>query len=236
MSSNITPHRALVSPEQRAALKGQTPCVLWFTGLSGAGKSTLSTLVDAALHSRGYHTFVLDGDNMRRRLCCDLGFSVADRTENIRRVAETARLMTEAGLITLTAFISPFRAERSLARSLFAPGRFIEIYVNAPLELVEQRDPKGLYRRARRGEIRDFTGIDSPYEAPEHPELVLDTARFSPECCVQTVLAYLEKKGFLHMSTTTALPEAPYAASAPGLPDAGSTARYRHHATAQSQP
>ena len=122
MSSNITPHRALVSPGQRAALKAQQPCVLWFTGLSGAGKSTLSTLVDAALYERGHHTFVLDGDNMRRRLCRDLGFSDADRTENIRRVAETARLMTEAGLIVLTAFISPFRSERALARSLFAPG------------------------------------------------------------------------------------------------------------------
>lgn len=198
MNNNIIPHQSLVTPEQRAALKRQRPCVLWFTGLSGAGKSTLSSLVDAALHKRGRHTFVLDGDNMRRRLCRDLGFSDADRTENIRRVAETARLMTEAGLIVLTAFISPFRSERMLARSLFAPGRFIEIYVNAPLELVEQRDPKGLYRRARRGEIRQFTGIDSPYEAPEQPELELDTARFSPEQCVRTVLAYLEEHGLLN--------------------------------------
>ena len=144
MTANITPYAALVRPEQRAALKAQRPCVLWFTGLSGAGKSTLSTLVDAALYRRGHHTFVLDGDNMRRRLCRDLGFSDADRAENIRRVAETARLMTDAGLIVLTAFISPFRSERELARSLFAPDSFVEIYVNAPLELVEQRDPKGL--------------------------------------------------------------------------------------------
>lgn len=201
MSSDITPYRALVRPDQRAALKAQQPCVLWFTGLSGAGKSTLSTLVDAALYERGYHTFVLDGDNMRRRLCRDLGFSDADRAENIRRVAETARLMTEAGLIVLTAFISPFRSERAMARSLFAPGRFVEIYVNAPLELVEQRDPKGLYRRARREEIRRFTGIDSPYEAPEHPEVELDTARFPPERCVRAVLAYLEEKGLLNPPT-----------------------------------
>lgn len=201
MTANITPYAALVRPEQRAALKAQRPCVLWFTGLSGAGKSTLSTLVDAALYRRGHHTFVLDGDNMRRRLCRDLGFSDADRAENIRRVAETARLMTDAGLIVLTAFISPFRSERELARSLFAPDSFVEIYVNAPLELVEQRDPKGLYRRARRGEIHRFTGIDSPYEAPLHPDVELDTARFPPEHCVAAVLAYLEQRGLLHPPT-----------------------------------
>ena len=201
MTANITPYAALVRPEQRAALKAQRPCVLWITGLSGAGKSTLSTLVDAALYRRGHHTFVLDGDNMRRRLCRDLGFSDADRAENIRRVAETARLMTDAGLIVLTAFISPFRSERELARSLFAPDSFVEIYVNAPLELVEQRDPKGLYRRARRGEIHRFTGIDSPYEAPLHPDVELDTARFPPEHCVAAVLAYLEQRGLLHPPT-----------------------------------
>ncbi len=174
---NIHRQAVDIGKPARAALKGQRPCVLWFTGLSGAGKSTIANLVEMALHAAGRHTYLLDGDNVRHGLNKDLGFTAADRVENIRRIAEVARLMADAGLIVLAAFISPFRAERRMARALLPAGEFIEIFVDAPIEIAEQRDPKGLYRKARRGEIPNFTGIDSPYEAPEAPEIRIDSAR-----------------------------------------------------------
>ncbi|KAF1705688.1 sulfate adenylyltransferase subunit CysN [Pseudoxanthomonas suwonensis] len=176
----------------RARIKGQVPKVLWFTGLSGAGKSTVANLVDKRLHALGYHTFVLDGDNVRHGLNRDLGFTDEDRVENIRRVAEVARLMADAGLIVLVSFISPFRAERRMARERFAPGEFIEVFVDVPLEVAEARDVKGLYRKARAGLIPNFTGIDSPYEAPEHPEVHLAADRQDPESMVEQVLAALD--------------------------------------------
>lgn len=164
----------------RADRKGQRPALVWFTGLSGAGKSTIANLVDRHLHADGFHTYLLDGDNLRHGLCADLGFSAADRTENVRRAAEVGRLMVDAGLIVLASFISPFRAERRLARTLVGAGEFIEVHVDAPLQVVEARDCKGLYAKARRGELRDFTGIDSPYEPPEAPELRLDASGAVP--------------------------------------------------------
>lgn len=175
----------------RARIKGQTPRVLWFTGLSGAGKSTIANLVDKRLHALGYHTFILDGDNVRHGLNRDLGFTDADRVENIRRVVEVAKLMTDAGLIVLVSFISPFRAERQMARERFAPGEFIEVFVDVPLAVAEARDVKGLYAKARAGQIPNFTGIDSPYEAPQAPELHLLAAQESTEQLVARVLAAL---------------------------------------------
>ncbi|THG85888.1 sulfate adenylyltransferase subunit CysN [Pseudomonas sp. A-1] len=175
----------------RAALKGQTPRMLWFTGLSGAGKSTIANLVERKLHALGRHTYLLDGDNVRHGLNRDLGFSEVDRVENIRRVAEVGRLMLDAGLITLVSFISPFRAERELARSLAGDGAFLEIFVDTPLALAEQRDPKGLYQKARRGELKNFTGIDSPYEPPLAPDLRIDTSGESAEAAAERIVAYL---------------------------------------------
>ena len=180
-----------VDKAARARIKGQVPKVLWFTGLSGAGKSTVANLVDKRLHALGYHTFILDGDNVRHGLNRDLGFTDEDRVENIRRVAEVARLMADAGLIVLVSFISPFRAERRMARERFAQGEFIEVFVDVPLAVAEARDVKGLYRKARAGLIPNFTGIDSPYEAPEHPELHLD-ATASPDLLMDQVLALLD--------------------------------------------
>ena len=170
-----------VSKANRAALKSQTPTVLWFTGLSGAGKSTVANLVEKRLISEGRHTYLLDGDNVRHGLNKDLGFTEADRVENIRRVAEVARLMADAGLIVLVSFISPFRDERRMAREMMEPGEFLEVFVDTPLEVVEARDVKGLYRKARSGELKNFTGIDSPYEAPEVPEIRIDTTAMTPE-------------------------------------------------------
>jgi bifunctional enzyme CysN/CysC len=176
----------------RAALTGQTPRVLWFTGLSGAGKSTVANLVEQRLHAMGRLTFLLDGDNVRHGLNKDLGFSEADRVENIRRVGEVAKLFTEAGLITLVSFISPFRSDRQMARDLFKPGEFVEIHVHAPLAVAEARDPKGLYKKARAGEIRNFTGIDSPYEEPQSPEILLNTDGADPEALADEVIRYLD--------------------------------------------
>ncbi|WP_298233776.1 sulfate adenylyltransferase subunit CysN [uncultured Azohydromonas sp.] len=186
-----------VDKQARALAKGQRPAVLWFTGLSGAGKSTIANLVEKKLHALGRHTYLLDGDNVRHGLNKDLGFTEADRVENIRRVAEVARLMADAGLIVMTAFISPFRAERQLARSLLAEGEFVEIHVDTPLEVAEERDVKGLYRKARRGELRNFTGIDSPYEPPEAPELRLNTVHTTPEQAADVVIAKLRELGFI---------------------------------------
>jgi bifunctional enzyme CysN/CysC len=181
----------------RTRLLGQKPAVIWLTGLSGAGKSTLANHLAMALHALGRAAYVMDGDNLRHGLCRDLGFTDADRAENIRRVAEVARLMADAGLIVITAFISPFRSERALARSLLAPGEFVEVHVDLPLSVAEARDAKGLYARARRGEIPHFTGIDSPYEAPEAPELRVDSAGFSAPAIAGQVLERLCELGVL---------------------------------------
>jgi len=195
---NIHRQHTDIDKTARAAMKGQTPCVLWFTGLSGSGKSTVANLVEQKLHALGHHTYLLDGDNVRHGLNRDLGFTEEDRVENIRRVAEMAKLMVDAGLIVLTAFISPFRSERRMARALFQPGEFVEVFMDTPLQLAEQRDPKGLYAKARRGELRNFTGIDSPYEPPEWPEVSLATAEASAEQMADRVLVYiLEQVGTL---------------------------------------
>ena len=194
---NIHHQHLDVDKAARSALKGQTPCVLWFTGLSGAGKSTIANLVEKRLLAMGRHTYLLDGDNVRHGLNKDLGFSETDRVENVRRVGEVARLMVDAGLIVLTAFISPFRAERALARSLLAEHEFLEIHVDTPLDVAEGRDVKGLYRKARRGELKNFTGIDSPYEAPETPALRVNTVACSAGEAADLVLALLKDRGLV---------------------------------------
>ncbi len=197
-ASNIHWQALDVDRSARARLKHQKPSVLWFTGLSGSGKSTIANLVEKRLYTRGRHTTILDGDNVRHGLNRDLGFTDADRVENIRRVAETAKLMADAGLIVLVSFISPFRSEREMARGLMPEGEFIEIFVDTPLEVAEARDPKGLYARARAGEIKNFTGIDSPYEPPESPELhLMNAGDASPEALAEEVIAYLEAHGRL---------------------------------------
>ncbi|HEV8690260.1 MAG TPA: sulfate adenylyltransferase subunit CysN [Ideonella sp.] len=196
-SHNIHMQHVDVDRAARASAKGQRPGVLWFTGLSGAGKSTIANLVEKKLAAMGRHTYLLDGDNIRHGLNKDLGFTEADRVENIRRVSEVARLMVDAGLIVLTAFISPFRSERAMARSLMGPGEFVEIHVDTPLSVAEDRDVKGLYKKARRGEIANFTGISSPYEAPETPELRLDTTTMAPEQAADFVIARLRDLGMI---------------------------------------
>ncbi len=196
-ASNIHWQALDVSKATRAAAKNQKPAVLWFTGLSGAGKSTIANLVEKRLLSLGHHTYLLDGDNVRHGLNKDLGFTAADRVENIRRVAEVAKLMADAGLITLASFISPFRAERQLARDLLDTGEFIEIHVATSLEVAEKRDVKGLYAKARSGEIKNFTGIDSPYEAPEQADLTLDSNEYDAEALAAQVVDYMFKNGYL---------------------------------------
>jgi bifunctional enzyme CysN/CysC len=185
---NIHWQALTVDKSRRASLLGQTPRVLWFTGLSGAGKSTIANLVEKRLHALGRATYVLDGDNVRHGLNRDLGFTDADRVENIRRVAEVSRLMVDAGLIVLVSFISPFRAERRLAREMFAEGEFLEVFVDTPLAEAERRDVKGLYKKARAGQLKNFTGIDSPYEAPERPEVRIDTTRVTPEAAAEALV------------------------------------------------
>ena len=194
-SQNIHWQAIEVDKAAHRALKGHRSCVVWFTGLSGAGKSTIANLVEKKLHASGLHTYLLDGDNIRHGLNKDLGFTQADRVENIRRIAEVARLMADAGLIVLVSFISPFRAERRFARSLVDGGEFCEVFVDAPLEVAEARDRKGLYRKARSGQLVNFTGIDSPYEPPEHPEVAIDTTTCSPDCAAETVVARLREMG-----------------------------------------
>jgi bifunctional enzyme CysN/CysC len=196
-SENVHLHPLTVDRAARVKLLDQQPSVLWFTGVSGSGKSTIANLVEVELHARGHLTCLLDGDNVRHGLCGDLGFTEADRCENIRRVSEVAKLMADAGLIVLVSFISPFRSERQRVRDTFTPDEFFEVYVDTPMSLAEERDPKGLYARARRGEITNFTGIDSPYEPPETPEIRLDTTVLSPEGAAQEVIAALTDAGRL---------------------------------------
>jgi bifunctional enzyme CysN/CysC len=196
-SQNVRWQALDVTKQARAGLKAQKPCVLWFTGLPGAGKSTIANALEKRLHGLGRHTYLLDGDNVRHGLSKDLGFTDADRVENIRRVAEVARLMADAGLIVLVAFISPFRAERDMARDLMDAGEFLELFVDTPLPVAEARDPKGLYRKARRGELRNFTGVDSPYEPPDRPDLRLDTSNLTVDQAVDAILDYLRHAGIV---------------------------------------
>lgn len=194
---NVIWHQHQVTKQTRSELKKQKPVVLWFTGLSGAGKSTVAGALESQLASLGYHTYLLDGDNVRHGLCSDLGFSSQDRRENIRRIGELAKLMADAGLIVLSAFISPHRAERQMVRDLLPDGEFIEVFVNAPLEVCEKRDPKGLYKKARAGEIPNFTGIDSEYQAPQNPEIDLPAGDKSLAELVETCLYQLRDRAII---------------------------------------
>jgi len=198
MGSNIVWHDHHVSKAERSALKAQRPCILWFTGLSGSGKSTIANTVETKLLARQKHTYLLDGDNIRHGLNRGLGFSDEDRIENIRRIGEVAKLFVDAGTIVLTAFISPFQSDRDRVRTLVGADEFIEIFVDTPLDVCESRDPKGLYKKARAGEIPHFTGIDSPYEAPQNPQLHLRNDGISVGEAAQQVIDYLETKGYLH--------------------------------------
>ena len=194
-SPNITWHQSEVDQAAREELLKQKGCVIWFTGLSGSGKSTVANQVAAHLHQSGRITYVLDGDNIRHGLNKNLGFSPEDRQENIRRIGEVAKLFADAGLITTTAFISPYRQDRDAVRDIMLPDRFIEVFVDCPLEVCENRDPKGLYKKARAGELKGFTGIDAPYEAPQSPELVVNTNELDVAGCTEQVIAYLMEHG-----------------------------------------
>jgi adenylylsulfate kinase len=196
-SPNVRWHHATVTRARREQLNGHKSVMIWLTGLSGSGKSTVAHAVEEALHSIPCRTFVLDGDNVRHGLNGDLGFSAADRAENLRRVGEAGKLFVEAGVITLAAFISPFRSERRRVRSLFPHGDFLEVYVKCPIEVCEQRDVKGLYKKARAGEVKEFTGISSPYEEPANPELVIDTSQQSEEESAAAVLKMLRERGIV---------------------------------------
>lgn len=194
-SQNITWHESTVKRTDREALNGHRGAILWFTGLSGSGKSTLANAMEMYLYEKSARTFVLDGDNIRHGLCKDLGFSDRDRSENIRRIGEVSRLMVDAGIITMTAFISPFIRDRQIVRNLVQPGDFIEIFCRASLDACEKRDPKGLYKKARSGVIPEFTGISSPYEEPEDPELTIDTESASVEECIDRIAVMLDEHG-----------------------------------------
>ncbi len=196
-TKNIVWHAATITKADRHRMNEHKSAILWYTGLSGAGKSTLANKVEEKLFERGFHTYVLDGDNIRHGLNKGLGFSADDRKENIRRIGEVSKLFVDAGAFVSTAFISPYREDRDMVRQLVADNEFIEIYVYAPLDVCEQRDPKGLYKKARAGEIKHFTGIDDPYEAPEHAELVINTAEKDLEACAAEIVNYLEQRGYL---------------------------------------
>ena len=196
-ATNITWHDGAITNDDRERLLDQKGAVLWFTGLSGSGKSTLANAVEEKLFEMGHLTYILDGDNIRHGLNKNLGFSPEDREENIRRIGEVSKLFCDAGVIAMTAFISPYRADRDKARALVAEGRFVEIYVQVPLEIAEQRDPKGLYKKARAGEIKEFTGISAPYEEPLNAELIVETGKLSLEESVDAVIDYLKKNGFV---------------------------------------
>ncbi|WP_028400398.1 adenylyl-sulfate kinase [Ectobacillus panaciterrae] len=197
MSTNITWHQASVSKEERRTQKGNHSFVLWFTGLSASGKSTLANAVARRLFQQNIDNYVLDGDNIRHGLNKDLGFSEEDRTENIRRIGEVSKLFVDNGTIVLTAFISPFRTDRSQVRDILGENEFIEVFVDCPIDECEKRDPKGLYKKARDGQIKQFTGIDSPYEAPEHPELTIHTHLYTIEQCAEQVIQHLKEKSFI---------------------------------------
>jgi adenylylsulfate kinase len=201
VATNIVWHHSTVTRAARAHQRGHRSAILWFTGLSGAGKSTLANAVNSALFEQGLACYVLDGDNVRHGLCSDLGFSDGDREENIRRIGEVAKLFLDAGVVVLTAFVSPFRADRQRARALVEEGDFIEIHCAADLNVCEERDTKGLYAKARSGEIKEFTGISSPYEEPEQPELRIDTGHQSLDDCVSQVLSHLQKVGVIPAPT-----------------------------------
>lgn len=196
-STNVVWHHATVTRAHREAQNGHRSAILWFTGLSGSGKSTLAHAVEERLHQRGCRSFVLDGDNVRHGLCGDLGFSAQARQENIRRIGEMAKLFMEAGVIVLTAFISPYRADRERVRGMVECGDFIEIYCDAPIEVCEARDVKGIYKKARAGQIAEFTGVSSPYEAPESPEIIVNTGGVELEACVQQVISEMVQRGLI---------------------------------------
>ncbi len=196
-SKHIVWHESTVSREERETINGHRGCTLWLTGLSGSGKSTLANMLEKALWERGARSYVLDGDNVRHGLNKDLGFSPEDRNENIRRIGEVAALFTDGGIINITAFISPYRADRDQARACGADGAFVEVFVDCDLDECERRDPKGLYKKARAGEIPEFTGISAPYEAPEKAELTINTTKSTPEANVAEILGYMEASGFL---------------------------------------
>lgn len=196
-ATNIVWHDYNVDKEARAKQKNQSPCILWFTGLSGSGKSTVANALEQKLFSLGYHSYLLDGDNVRHGLNKDLGFSAEDRVENIRRIGEVAKLFVDSGLFVLTAFISPYRSDRDMVRSLVGEREFVEVFVDTPLEVCEARDPKGLYKKARAGEIKNFTGLDAPYEAPENPEITIKTAEESLEETVDKIVASLTESGYI---------------------------------------
>jgi adenylyl-sulfate kinase len=196
-SLNIVWQEIQLTKAERAHQKSQNPCLIWFTGLSGAGKSTIANALERALFERGHHTYLLDGDNVRHGLTKDLGFSDQDRVENIRRIGEAAKLFVDAGLIVMSAFISPFRDDRKIVRDLFEAGEFIEVFVNTPLNVCEERDPKGLYKKARAGEIKNFTGIDSDYQPPINPEYIIDTSTTSVENITARLISHLQKTGII---------------------------------------
>lgn len=197
MNSNLTWHPSAVTKQERADRKEQKPCVIWFTGLSGAGKSTLANALERVLFERGHHCYLLDGDNVRHGLNGDLGFTDEDRVENIRRIGEAAKLFVDSGLIVMTAFISPFRVERQLARDLVESDEFIEVHMATSLQVCEERDPKGLYKKARAGEIPNFTGIDSAYEVPEKAEVTVDAGSYDLQACTEQLVDYLTKNGYI---------------------------------------
>jgi len=190
-NQNIVWHLHNVTKDERSKQKKQRPCILWFTGLSGSGKSTISSAVEQKLFELGHHTYLLDGDNVRHGLNKDLGFSDTDRVENIRRIGELSKLMIDAGLLVMTAFISPFKVDRQLVKDLVQEHEFVEVYMDTALDVCEQRDPKGLYKKARSGQIKNFTGIDSEYEVPENPEIIINTADLSIEECADKIISYL---------------------------------------------
>ena len=197
MKNIIVWHEHPVDKSIRSYMKKQRPCLLWFTGLSGSGKSTIAGAVESKLAERFQHTYLMDGDNVRHGLCGDLGFSEQDRNENIRRVGEVANLMVDSGLIVLTAFISPFKENRQIVRCMLKDNEFIEVFIDTPLIECEKRDPKGLYKKARTGEIINFTGIDSPYEAPDHAEIVIENVNISVDAAANQVIDYLDVRGYL---------------------------------------
>jgi adenylyl-sulfate kinase len=196
--TNVVWHLHHVSKDERAKQKQQRPCILWFTGLSGSGKSTIAGAVEQKLFERGHHTYLLDGDNVRHGLNKDLAFSNDDRVENIRRIGELSKLMIDAGLLVMTAFISPFKADRVMVRDLVQNHEFVEIYMDTPIEECERRDPKGLYKKARKGEIKNFTGVDSDYEIPEVPEVIINTVALSIEECADQVINYLKESRIIN--------------------------------------